>query len=972
MAKLVNRARSRQLLNGAGWIALFCLAVWFALDITAYFTAEALWFENLGYLNVFSTQVLTRASLGLLGFLGTGGAIGSNLWFAHLWRHPPSLQWSPERISRIKLLQLLVVLAGLSLLMAALLTHMGQMALRFWAPQTEIAAAAPQLLTQFKLETLGPILGLWAQTSWLLGLVVGFGLILILAPTWIANGITVGLSLGMGLVISNHWATVLANLHATPFGQTDPLFGHDIGFYIFRLPIWELLRFWWVAVCWTSFITVTVIYLVAGGSLSQGGYPELSPRQQRHLNGLAGALMLSLAWSFWLDRYDLLYSTQGILYGAGYTDARVDLPARTLLSLGGLVIAIWFLLRTCFWEKTKHRLVLPWLLSLYVAIAILLGLVLPRVVQTLIVQPNELVREQPYIARSIQLTRRAFDLDSIETKTFKPTADLTPERLQANDLTIRNIRLWDIRPLLAANRQLQQIRLYYEFPDADVDRYTFKAALPPDQPETTMTAEKQQVLMAARELDYSGVPQEGQTWINQRLIYTHGYGFTLSPVNRAEPSGLPQYFIRNIGTDSGSLETATPEIQASIPTRHPRIYHGELTQAYVLTGTKVKELDYPSGEENVYNTYDGLGGIPLDSPWRRGLFALYLKDWRLLFTHNITPQTQVLFRRQIQQRVRAIAPFLRFDKEPYLVAATVKIQGAESNLHWIIDAYTISDRYPYSDPGKEPFNYIRNSVKVVIDAYNGSVTFYAVDPDDPVLATWRQAFPSLFQPFAAMPANLQSHIRYPVDLFRIQSRTLLTYHMTDPQVFYNREDQWRIPNEIYGTQPQLVQPYYLIMKLPGAESEEFILFSPFTPVRRNNLIAWMAARCDGSHYGKRLLYKFPKRELIFGPEQIEALINQDPAISQRISLWNRQGSRVTQGNLLIIPIEQSLLYVEPLYLEAEETSVPILARVIVVYQDRIVMAETLNQAIDELFRQRQTEVPAIIRPLEDLEVNLPQ
>ena len=961
-----DRTRSKTMVKWGGRVLVLVIGLWLALDIIAYFTAEALWFDNLGYFNVFSTQILTRAGLWVLGCLGTVGAIGGNLWLAHQWRHPLSLQWAPERINRLKLLQLLLVLVGLNLLMAALLTHMSIVVRQFWSPQTEIAASAPQLLKQFKLEALGPILQGWIQAPWSLLLVGVFGVLLVLSPIWISGVITVALSLGMGLVMSNHWAPVLAYAQATPFGQADPLFGNNIGFYVFALPIWELLRFWWVVVCWTSFITVTLMYLVAGDSLSQGGFPELSPRQQRHLNGLAGALMLALAWSFWLDRYDLLYSTQGILYGAGYTDARVDLPVRTLLSVGGLVIATWFLGRTCFWEKTKHRLVLPWMLGLYVGSALVLGLFLPRVVQTLVVQPNELVRERPYIEQSIRLTRQAFDLDPIEVKTFNPTADLTPERLQANDLTIRNVRLWDTRPLLEANRQLQQIRLYYEFPDADVDRYTFKAPPPADQPGSATTTEKQQVLMSPRELDYRSVPKQAQTWINQRLIYTHGYGFTLSPVNRAEPtSGLPQYFIKNIGTNEGSLETATPEIQASIPTGRPRIYFGELTKNYVLTGTKVKELDYPSGEENVYNTYDGRGGINLNSPWRRGLFALYLRDWQLLFTQNVTPRTQVLFRRRIQQRVRRVAPFLKFDREPYLVAATINTNGSESTLHWIIDAYTTSDRYPYSDPGKESFNYIRNSVKVVIDAYNGSVTFYTVDPQDPILATWRQVFPNLFQPFEAMPPNLRSHIRYPVDLFKVQSRSLLTYHMTDPQVFYNREDQWRIPKEIYGAETQLVQPYYLIMKLPEEAAEEFILLSPFTPVRRNNLIGWMAARSDGANYGKRLLYQFPKRELVFGPEQIEALINQDPAISQQISLWNRQGSRVIQGNLLIIPIEQSLLYVEPLYLEAEETSVPILARVIVVYGDRIVMAKTLNQALDGIFRQENNSVPAIIRPVEE-------
>jgi hypothetical protein len=488
-------------------------------------------------------------------------------------------------------------------------------------------------------------------------------------------------------------------------------------------------------------------------------------------------------------------------------------------------------------------------------------------------------------------------------------------------------------------------------------------------------------LVAARELEYRNVPPEAQTWINQHLIYTHGYGFTLSPVNIAEPSGLPTYFVKDIGTgnDEGTLQTATADIAASIPIDNPRIYFGELTQSYVMTGTKVQELDYPSGDDNRYNTYDGTGGVAIASWWRRGLFSLYLRDWQMLFTQNFTPQTKVLFRRQIKERVEKLAPFLRFDSNPYLVTANVAANSShpdsgktdQGTLFWVIDAYTVSDRYPYSDPGQENFNYIRNSVKVVIDAYNGSVTFYSVDFNDPILQTWQRIFPQLFQPIAAMPPGLQSHMRYPPDLFWVQSQSLLTYHMTDPQVFYNREDQWQLSKEIYDAKSQQVKPYYLIMKLPEADAEEFILLYPFTPVRRNNLIAWLAARSDGENYGKRLLYQFPKRELIFGSEQIEALINQDPVISQQISLWNRQGSRALQGNLLIIPIENALLYVEPLYLEAEANSVPILARVIVIYENKIVMAETLEQALAGIFQPEGRNSETIVRPVDLEEVTPP-
>ncbi len=961
---------SKQTARLIGKVVFLLLGMWLALNLIADLTAESLWFKNLGYLNVFQTQVLTRIGLWVLALGATGAVVGSNLFMAQRWRYVQPVPLPSGQSSRKSLLKLLLMGISLSLVMACLLMHTAQATLQAWHPLTATVTPGSQLLTQFTLKTIGKIVVQWVSMPWQLVLVCSFSLVLILFPTVVTAVITVGLSLGMGLMVSKHWATMLAYFSATSFNRTDPLFGNDISFYVFVLPLWELVRFWFVGVSVTSCITVALVYLLSGNSLSQGGFPGLSPFQQRHLNGLAAGLMLAIAWGFWLDRYNLLYSTQGILYGAGYTDVQVDLPARTLLSLGALGLSLWFLGRVCFWSKIPHKLVLPSLLGAYAVSAVVVGWIVPLIVQSTVVQPNELAREQPYIENSIRSTRAAFDLDTIETKTFNPKANLTPERLRANDLTIRNIRVWDTRPYLEANRQLQRIRLYYEFPAANVDRYALKVdPVQEGLQEKDISTERRQVLIAARELDYSAVPKDAQTWVNQRMIYTHGYGLTMSPVNTAEPNGLPDYFIKDIGTGTkkGTLQTANPRIQDSIPTGYPRIYFGEITNTYVMTDTRVPELDYPSGDENVYSTYGGQGGISIGPLWKRGLFALYLKDWRMMFTHNFTPQTRVLFRRQIQKRVQAIAPFLRFDSDPYLVVAntTPDIPNPTSTLYWIIDAYTTSDRYPYSDPGSKTFNYIRNSVKIVVDAYNGSVSFYTVDSNDPLLATWDQVFPNLFQPFEAMPTSLRSHIRYPVDLFKTQSQSLLTYHMTDPQVFYNREDQWRIPTEIYGDESQVVEPYYLTMRLPEADSEEFILLSPFTPNRRNNLIAWMAARSDGNNYGKRLIYEFPKQKLVFGPEQIEALINQDPVISQQISLWNRQGSRVIQGNLLIIPIEESLLYVEPLYLEAEETSVPILARVIVVFEDRIVMAKTLEQSLDGIFRTGEEADSTIIRPLEE-------
>ncbi len=522
--------------------------------------------------------------------------------------------------------------------------------------------------------------------------------------------------------------------------------------------------------------------------------------------------------------------------------------------------------------------------------------------------------------------------------------------------------------------------------NGEKSRQTTNNQQPTTNNQQQINLEKQQTIISVRELDYEAVPKKAKTWVNEHLVYTHGYGFTLSPVNRVASGGLPDYFIKDIGTnndidDTGLLSTSNSLIRDTIPIDKPRIYYGELTNNYIMTSTKVRELDYPSGEDNVYNIYDGKGGIAIGSLWRRVIFSQYLKDWQMILTGNFTPKTRVLFRRNINQRIAAIAPFLRYDRDPYIVIANTedklgvgsgesgvgnsKQQQTTNNyLYWIIDAYTTSNRYPYSDPGENEFNYIRNAVKIVIDAYSGNVTFYIADSEDPIIQTWTKIFPNLFQPIEAMPQAIKNHIRYPVDLFSVQSKQLLTYHMTDPQVFYNLEDLWRIPQEIYGGESQVVDPYYLIIKLPTAKSEEFILLHPYTPASRTNLIAWLAARSDGDQYGKLLLYKFPKQEQVYGPEQIESLINQDPVISGQISLWSRQGSQAIQGNLLVIPIERSLLYVEPLYLEAEKNSLPTLVRVIVVYNNRILMAPTLTQALQELFAPQKQSTPTIIRPVE--------
>ncbi|MEH1775774.1 MAG: UPF0182 family protein [Nostoc sp.] len=979
------------------------LGLWLLLDLGSRLGADIFWFQEVGYLQVFLLRVLTRGVLWVVVAGITATYLLLNLALAQRLKYPQSLKiesaeqsreltnflspdyrkrnetriLTPQRFQPLKLRWLLPLTLVLSLLIGLIVVHYGQIALFYWhSPVNQGILPIPAL---FRPETIWQLLRQIVSHVWYLGLIGGLAIAILIYPQFLLTAIAVLFCPIFAFILFQHWPKVLQYFHPTVFNSTEPLFGRDISFYVFSLPFWELLELWLMGLCLYGFVAVTLTYLLSGDSLSQGIFPGFSPQQQRHLYGMGGLLMLVVALSYWLSRYELVYSTRGVSYGASYTDVTAQMPAYTVLCILAVAIAYYLLWRTFFWKpKSQYRRLVFYSLGVYLILVAATDVVLPAVVQYLIVQPNELQREQPYIQRTIALTRQAFDLEAIDAKTFNPQGTLTEADIQKNALTIRNIRLWDERPLLETNRQLQQIRPYYQFPDADIDRYTLvtdetsrRPSALPKPPESKQKpvepTERRQVLIAARELDYSAVPQEAQTWVNRHLIYTHGFGFTVSPVNTVGPGGLPEYFVKDISGDSSALTTSSEAIRQSIPIGQPRIYYGEITNTYVMTGTRVRELDYPSGSDNVYNSYDGLGGVEIGSAWRRWLFAMYLKDWQMVLTRDFLPETKVLLRRNVKQRIQAIAPFLKFDSDPYLVAAAAN-QDFPSNasyLYWIVDAYTTSDRYPYSDTGSDGINYIRNSIKVVIDAYNGTVNFYIADPSDPIITTWSKIFPKMFKPLSTMPVNLRSHTRYPVDFFKIQSERLMTYHMTDPQVFYNREDQWQIPNEIYGSEPRPVEPYYLITSLPTVNFEEFILLLPYTPKQRTNLIAWLAARSDGKNYGRLVLYVFPKERLVYGPEQIEARINQDPVISQQISLWNRQGSRAIQGNLLVIPIEQSLLYVEPIYLEATQNSLPTLVRVVVAYENRIVMAQTLEQALQGIFKPEVTPAPPIIRPFEE-------
>jgi uncharacterized membrane protein (UPF0182 family) len=579
----------------------------------------------------------------------------------------------------------------------------------------------------------------------------------------------------------------------------------------------------------------------------------------------------------------------------------------------------------------------------------LLEVALTPVLQLLLVRPRELQLETTYLARSIRATRAAFQLDAISTRFVKPRRRLTRADVQASQATLRNIRLWDSQPLLSTNRQLQQLRVYYRFSAAAVDRYN----LAPNQGQG-----RQLVFITARELDQASLPPAARTWLNTHLVFTHGYGFTVSPVNTSSPDGLPDYFISDLGASTrvqgnAQLGITTAQVRAGIPIGKPSLYFGALVSPYALAPTKVQEFDYPQGDENLYTHYGGSAGVPIGSAWGRLAAATYLREPKLLMQGAITPQTRLLLRREVRQGLSSMAPFVRFEGDPYLVSVQLDKPGPfarDQNQFWIVEGFTTSRSYPYSAavPGEDDIRYLRNSVKAVVDAYNGTAVLYVAEPEDPIIAGWQRLFPDLFQPLAAMPKPLQAHIRYPQRQFELQTSQLLRYHVTDPRVFYSGDDVWQVPKELYGRSQIPVKPYHISAQLTPDLPPEFLLLQPLTPLARPNLSAWLAARSDAPNYGELVLLRFPTQTPIFGPEQVQALINQDPRISQQFGLWDRAGSEVIQGNLLVVPVGEALLYVEPVYLKARNGGLPTLIRVVVSDGTRVAMETTLDRAIASL------------------------
>lgn len=725
------------------------------------------------------------------------------------------------------------------------------------------------------------------------------------------------IALFMGFSESSSWEKILIYLNRTSFGITDPIFNKDIGFYMFSLPFWEFVRNWLSFALSIIAVVVAAIYIVKRAVKYEYKKLIIETPVKVHLSLLIGFILILKSWQYWLNAFKILYSTRGVIFGAGYADVHATLFALRVLMVLALVCAALF-----FVTARKENWKLPALgLAVLVGVSILLGGIYPTIIQSAVVLPNEGTKERPYILNNIEATRVAYGLDKIREEEFPVKEEISFEDIEKNDKIISNIRLWDWRPIKQTLKQIQAIRLYYDFNSVDMDRYYFNGNY-------------QQVMVSPRELDKNKIPEQARTWVNEVLTYTHGYGVVVNPVNKISGEGLPELLIKDI----------PPVSSVDLTITRPEIYYGEITKGYVIVKTKAKEFDYPKGDENIYSNYAGNGGMPVSSLWRRILFSIKYSNMQILLTTNFTSESRIMINRNIQERVNKVAPFLGYDKDPYMIISK------EGKLFWIQDAYTISSSYPYSTPVKGGyFNYIRNSVKVIIDAYNGTMDFYIVDQKDPLVKVYQNIFPQLFKNFDQMSEDLKEHIRYPKDLFQVQAELYSTYHMMDPDVFYNKEDYWNTPNEIYAENEIRMEPYYIVTKLPGHDREEFILMTPFTPSTKNNMIAWLAAKNDQPEYGDLVVYKFPKEKLIFGPMQIEARIDQDSEISQQLTLWGQKGSTVIRGNLLVIPIEESIIYVEPLYLRAETGEIPELKRVIVSDGSDVMIGNNLEDALEKLF-----------------------
>ena len=738
------------------------------------------------------------------------------------------------------------------------------------------------------------------------------------------------ISIATGFAMESQWPTLALYWYApaSATNPVDPILGRPLGFYLFTLPAWELIAGWLLTLAVIICILAVLFLIAAGGGRLRGGHFEGSSSSiWRGVSIAAGFLLLTLAIREYVGRFDLLFDQHTIFSGVSYTDAHVTLTGMLFISAAlaiGALIAF-----ACGLLELRVR----WLLASIVPAVVcfvIVGLA-GWYMSTFIVKPNQLDRERPYIADNIALTRQAYGLDRFAQREFPADTTVAAADPEHNQATLENIRLWDVTALQAALSQEQEIRTYYDFPGIDIDRYQINGSL-------------RQVMLAVRELNVDKLPENSRNWVSDKLIYTHGYGITMNPVNGFSSEGLPTLYLSNM-----PVQSTVPSLKVT----RPEIYFGEMTNTDVYVKTGQQEFNYPQGQSNSHSTYEGTGGIVMGGFMRRVLLAFDRGDLtKVPFSDDVTAESRLLMRRNVRARVAALAPFLTFDRDPYIVV------GDDGRLSWIIDAYTSSSTYPYSAPADldgQSVNYIRNSVKAVVDAYDGTVTFYIFDSSDPILAAWRGIYPGLFKDASTMPAWLRAHVRYPELLLSLQAEVYGLYHMTDPEVFYNRADQWTVATENGSSQSgdqnvQAMHPNFVLMTLPGESGGlEFVEILPFTPISRNNLIGWIAARSDGAHYGTAVVFDFPKSRLVDGPQQIEARIDQNAQLSGQLTLWNQQGSRVIRGSLLVIPCGQALLYAEPIYLQAEHSPMPELRLVVLALQDRLAYGPNFESALASLF-----------------------
>ena len=763
----------------------------------------------------------------------------------------------------------------------------------------------------------------------------------------ISAGVVAILAVIFGTIMAARWEIFLRFSNASPFGQVEPVFGQDAGFYVFTLPVLSFVQGWVLGVLLLTLIVTVAFYFLRFSM--QGQSLDLSMTGVRiHLSIIAALVMFTIGFGHWIDRWDLLLSEEGAVFGAAYADVNARMPALLIMTIIAIGAGILMLANTYF----SGRRLLIGAFALWFVSNIVLGTVWPNLIQQFTVNPNEFVREAPFIERNIQLTRSAYGLDRVAEEFYSAETAVDTEVIQSNPQTINNIRLWDYRPLSDVYKQIQIIRPYYDFRDADVDRYE-------------IDGEIRQVLLSAREVAPEKLDEATQNWTNTRLVYTHGMGIAMSPVTEFTGEGRPVFFAKDIPADGViPVQAVDNEGSPELLVTNPRIYYGENTIEYIIANTLQEEVDYQTESGELFRTnYSGHGGVRLSSIFRRMAYAWQFADVNILISGQITGESRLQYRRAIQERIHTVAPFLMLDQDPYIVAA-------EGGLFWIQDAYTHTDRYPYSDPLAGELNYMRNSVKITVDAFTGDLRFYIWDESDSIIRTYARIFPDLFLAQGDMPESLRSHMRYPQDFFRIQAEKYIRYHMQEPQNFYNNEDLWAVAEEKFGQGDdlQLVEPYYVIMKLPGEDKEEFVLLLPYTPNERQNLIGWLAARSDGANYGSLIAFNFPKDRQIDGPAQIEARIDNDQDISAWFTLRCTAGSECLRGNLLVIPVGQGILYAEPVYIRAEGVNFPELKRVILATGDTVVMEDSLNEALSSLtgsatfVTEEQDEVPASATP----------